>query len=88
MLNKNGIIGLVFPFDQFDELKNLIDKIPLYINRICLVKGNRNRPVKRLLIELSKQKKEVKEEELIIEQKRHQYTDEYISLCKDFYLHF
>lgn len=88
MLNQDGVIGLVLPFDRLDGLKNFIDKIPLYINRICLVKGNPDSPVKRMLVELSKQKDELKKEVLIIEKARHQYTDEYISLCKDFYLHF
>lgn len=88
MLNQDGIIGLVLPFDHLDGLKKNIDEIPLYINRICLVKGNHDTQVKRMLVELSKQKIEVKEESLIIEKARHQYTDEYIDLCKDFYLHF
>ena len=88
LLNEDGIIALVLPFDQIDGIKKTIDNIPLYINRICLVKGNQDSQVKRVLMEISRKKQEVKEESLTIEHARHQYTDEYISLCKDFYLHF
>lgn len=88
LLNKDGIIALVLPFEKIDGIKKAIDKIPLYINRICLVKGNQNSSVKRVLMEICRKNREIQEESLTIEHARHQYTEEYTSLCKDFYLHF
>ena len=53
---------------------------------MCRVKGNINSDVKRSLLEFSFDKLTCTEEELTIEQKRHQYTDAYTRLTKDFYL--
>ena len=88
MLDENGVIAIVLPFDQLDLLKKITAKIALFINRICSVKGKSDNQIKRVLVEISRELKIVKEESLVIEKARHQYTDEYIKLCKDFYLHF
>ena len=88
ILSQKGVIALVLPFDQLDLLKNILAKATLYINRICMVKGNSKSQIKRILVEISRESKNVKEETLIIEKERHQYTDKYIELCKDFYLNF
>jgi tRNA1Val (adenine37-N6)-methyltransferase len=59
----------------------------LFLKRYCLVKGHKDAPVKRVLIGLSREKSEViKEEELIIEVARHQYTKAYYDLVQPFYL--
>ena len=51
-----------------------------------LEKGNHQSPIKRLLIALSKNKNILEENSLTIEDDRHNYTEEYKDLCKDFYL--
>ena len=58
----------------------------LKLSRIVLVKGSSSSPIKRVLLEFSFQERIVRKEELVIERERHQYTNEYISLTKDFYL--
>ena len=50
------------------------------------VKGNSKTEIKRSLIEFSFQKDTTETSELIIENGRHNYTKDYISLTKDFYL--
>jgi tRNA1Val (adenine37-N6)-methyltransferase len=42
--------------------------------------------IKRTLLEFSLTKTNIKEEHLIIELSRHQYTEAYVNLTKDFYL--
>jgi tRNA1Val (adenine37-N6)-methyltransferase len=54
--------------------------------RICRVKGHEQANVKRSLIEFSRNVKDIKMEQLTIEHSRHEYTDEYIDLVRDFYL--
>jgi tRNA1Val (adenine37-N6)-methyltransferase len=60
--------------------------VNLHPNYILRVKGNPTSKIKRSLIEFSFFKTEIKTESLIIETERHQYTQDYINLTKDFYL--
>jgi tRNA1Val (adenine37-N6)-methyltransferase len=85
-LSKKGKFSIVAPFK---EEKNIIEEaslINLYPNCILRVKGNPNSEIKRSLIEFSFSESDIKTSELIIENERHQYTQDYISLTKDFYL--
>lgn len=85
-LSDNGKFSIVIPNkleERFIEEAELID---LYPNRILHVRGNPNTEIKRSLIEFSFQNSMPKTSELIIETERHKYTDDYISLTKDFYL--
>ena len=54
--------------------------------RITRVRGNKNSEIKRSLLEFHRSKTEIEINELIIEEERHQYTQDYIDLTKDFYL--
>jgi len=58
----------------------------LHANNILRVRGNPSSEIKRSLIAFSFQKKDPMVNELIIESSRHDYTDDYIALTKDFYL--
>jgi tRNA1Val (adenine37-N6)-methyltransferase len=58
----------------------------LHCIRVCYIKGNEISELKRVMMEFSFIKAKIKEERLTIEKSRHQYTNEYINLCKDFYL--
>ena len=58
----------------------------LFNNRITRVKGNPDSEIKRSLLEFSFIKDKVETNELIIETERHQFTQDYINLTKDFYL--
>jgi tRNA1Val (adenine37-N6)-methyltransferase len=61
-------------------------KNTLFLNRACRVKGNKTSDIKRSLLEFSFCESEIKETHLIIETGRHQYTEDYMNLTKDFYL--
>lgn len=86
LLSKNGKFSTIIPFKEQEKFIKIATKNKLFINRICTVKGNPTSEIKRNLIELSFEKTEIKKEDLIIELKRHQYTQEYINLTKEFYL--
>jgi tRNA1Val (adenine37-N6)-methyltransferase len=61
------------------------------LKRITSVKGTAAAKFKRVLIESVFEPDtipEVKESELVLEQARNQYTEEYKTLTKDFYLKF
>ncbi len=87
LLSDKGVANLILPFESFDKARKLAQDNSLFLNRYCLVKGHKDAPVKRVLIGLSREKSEViKEEELILEVARHQYTKAYYDLVQPFYL--
>ncbi len=88
-LNKTGKIALVLPIESLPELMKLVVLNNLFISRICHVKPNPQKPVFRILVELTKSECIFQEETLMIEfEKHHDYTPEYKELTKDFYLKF
>ncbi|MCF2873581.1 MULTISPECIES: tRNA1(Val) (adenine(37)-N6)-methyltransferase [unclassified Tenacibaculum] len=86
ILSTNGFFSVIIPFKEEESFVQLARENGLFTQRVCRVKGNETSELKRSMLTFSFQEQEVKEEELIIEKERHQYTDAYIELTKDFYL--
>ena len=86
LLSEKGLFSVVIPFKEEQDFINLASKVALFPNRILHVKGNQHSAIKRSLIEFSFQNITIKTSELIIETSRHNYTDDYINLTRDFYL--
>lgn len=86
LLEENGIFSVVIPFKEESNFRELASKFNLFPNRILHVKGKSDSETKRSLIEFSFGKSDIKIKELVIEIKRHQYTEDYQNLTKDFYL--
>lgn len=86
ILSENGRFSTIIPFKEEENFIKLAKKYSLYLNRACRVKGTPTTEIKRSLLEMSFVETTIQEEELIIETKRHQYTDAYVNLTKDFYL--
>ena len=86
LLSNIGSFSVIIPFKEEKHFIDLASKASLFPNRILHVKGNPSTKIVRSLIEFSFVKSEIKAEELIIETSRHQYTQDYINLTKDFYL--
>lgn len=89
LLAETGIFSLILPINEANHFFKLAQQNKLFLNKKCLVKPNPTKAAKRVLMEFSFFEKELMEEELTIEtENRHEYTKEYISLTKDFYLKF
>lgn len=86
LLSADGSCAFVIPYEEETRFLQLAEKSGLYPDRITRVKGNQATALKRSLLQLSRQTKDLKITELSIEIKRHVYTDDYIDLVKDFYL--
>ena len=86
ILSKKGKFAVIIPFKEEQGFVKLAKENNLFLNRVCHVKGNPSSAFKRSLLEFSFEEKKLNKENLTIEIKRHQYTDEYINLTKDFYL--
>lgn len=86
IISKNGKFVVILPFVEERNFISLAAKSKLFLNRVCRVQGNASSEVKRTLLEFSPNQTVIKEEHLVIELTRHQYTEAYINLTKDFYL--
>lgn len=86
LLSEAGIFSVIIPFKEETSFIELASSFKLFPNRILRVQGNVTSEFKRSLIEFSFRKSDIKTDTLIIETERHQYTEKYINLTKDFYL--
>lgn len=86
LLSKDGLFSVVIPVKEERKFIELASKSGLFPNRILHVKGNPDSEIKRSLLEFSFTESATKTSQLVIETERHQYTEDYINLTKDFYL--
>ncbi|WP_179353060.1 tRNA1(Val) (adenine(37)-N6)-methyltransferase [Winogradskyella vidalii] len=86
LLSNTGLFCVIIPYKEEAEFIKLASKNGLQLNRLLHVKGNPETEVKRSLLEFSFEETKTEASELIIETARHQYTEAYINLTKDFYL--
>ena len=86
ILSEKGVFSVVIPFKEETNFIALAKENNLFLNRLCWVKGHETSEIKRTLMEFSFHEIELKQESLVIETARHNYTEAYIELTKDFYL--
>ncbi|MEM6687476.1 MAG: methyltransferase [Bacteroidota bacterium] len=86
LLEPTGTFHTIIPFKEYDHFIHLAEANHLFPYKTCHVQGNPKANYKRSLISFSKEKTTHTQEELVIEKERHQYTEAYILLTKDFYL--
>ncbi|WP_162126538.1 tRNA1(Val) (adenine(37)-N6)-methyltransferase [Flavobacterium phycosphaerae] len=87
LLSENGILAVIIPYKEEEKFIGLAKECLLYPFKITRVKGTPSTEIKRSLLAFSfAQNETVNTDELIIETARHQYTEDYIALTKDFYL--
>ncbi len=86
LLNKQGNLTIIIPTDVETQLIQVAQTRNLFPNRILHVRGRADLPIKRSLLEFKFEEREAVVDELIIEQDRHVYTQEYIALTNKFYL--
>ena len=86
LLSDTGVFSVIIPFKEAQNFIELASNFHLFPKRICNVKGTPTSETKRSLLEFSFHKNDIEIEELIIEIERHEYTQAYIDLVKDFYL--
>lgn len=87
LLTANGRIAFIIPYEQTDEVINLAKEKEMFIVKRTNVSPTPNSTPKRLLIELSANPSSpYLQDNLIIEESRHQYTPEFLQLTNGFYL--
>ena len=86
LLSDVGVLAVIIPYKEEQNFIALAKAEELYPFKITRVKGTPQTEIKRSLIAFSRDKKEITENDLVIETARHQYTEDYTALTTDFYL--
>ena len=89
LLSEKGSLQVIFPYAEGSIFIAEASEYGLFCNRIIKVKPFPSAAVKRLILMFERMKKPVVERFITLETGiRHQYTDEYKELTRDFYLKF
>lgn len=87
LLSETGVLAVIVPYKEEVRLITLAEEYHLFPLKITRVKGTPTAEIKRSLVAFSfAETHELPIDELVIETTRHQYTEDYIALTKDFYL--
>lgn len=96
LLSEAGIFAVIIPFKEEIKFIDLAVELDLHPIKITRVRGSFTTPIIRSLLafkrfdssesEQAKQMPVLIVDELVIEIERHQYSEDYINLVKDFYL--
>ncbi|MFD2563109.1 tRNA1(Val) (adenine(37)-N6)-methyltransferase [Aquimarina rubra] len=86
LLSQKGKFAVILPYKEENKVIDIAKGVELYPQKITRVKGTPSSEIKRSMMLFGFNEVLVKTDELIIENSRHQYTEEYIKLTKDFYL--
>ena len=87
LLSENGIFAVIIPYKEEERFIDLCAQVELFPVKVTRVKGTHTTPIVRSLLAFKRYELSVlTADELVIEISRHEYTDEYIELTKDFYL--
>jgi tRNA1Val (adenine37-N6)-methyltransferase len=88
-LKGDGHFQLILPYVEGNIFIAEASKYSLYCNSILKIKPTQTAEIRRLILKFSRIQKKPVESFLTIERgRRHEYTEEYINLTKDFYLKF
>ncbi len=90
LLSDAGSFSAIFPYVESGIFVAIASKYGLYCNKRLEVKGTPTKPVKRVLMVFSREKKVPYDTESIdIESSgRHNYSEKYIELTKEYYIKF
>lgn len=86
LLSPSGRFCVIFPFREGMRFLEYAEGHGLYANRLTKVKTKVEKHEKRLMMEFELHRKDLIEDELVIQEEDLSFTDQYIELTKDFYL--
>ena len=88
LIDEEGVFSLVLPLSEGELLLKLAIDQGWYLAQRCEVKSKVDKPVQRLLLTLRRTPCQAQLSQLIIHQEDGNYSDQYRTLLKDFYLKF
>ncbi|MDY8134797.1 tRNA1(Val) (adenine(37)-N6)-methyltransferase [Aquimarina sp. 2201CG5-10] len=86
LLSDQGKLAMILPYKEENRIIDIAEQVDLFPQKITRIKGAPNSQIKRSMLLFGFHQRNFNQDELVIEDGRHNYTDEYIDLTKDFYL--
>ena len=86
LLSQNGVFCTILPHKEADSFIEIAAQNKLFISKICTIRGIKTSKIKRCMLAFSLHQSKPKTQELTIEISRHNYTQEYKNLVRDFYV--
>ncbi len=88
LLSPGGALNVILPVEQAKTFTAIATENELYCHRVCEVRPTPTSTPKRQLLEFSNRppKQNVSAQEIVIEVTRHQYSEAYSQLAKEFLL--
>lgn len=88
LLKPDGRFCVILPVKEGNLFLEICERAGLYYNKITRVRTKADKHEKRLLLEMSKKRKAIVSDELVIHNEDGSYSKEFVELTKDFYTHF
>jgi tRNA1Val (adenine37-N6)-methyltransferase len=89
MISDNGKFQLILPYAEGHVFIAEAQAYDLYCNNILKIRPLPTSEIRRMILTFSKQRSKAQEKFLTIEQgKRHEFTEEYVNITKEFYVRF
>jgi tRNA1Val (adenine37-N6)-methyltransferase len=88
VVSGNGRLCVVLPSRRAAACIEFAREVAWFCRRRLRVKPTPNKPAHRVLLEFQRSDRRMLDDELTLELRRHEYSDEYRELAKDFYLTF
>lgn len=86
LLSEKGIFSVIIPVEAGQDFIEKAQQHQLFLTKIVNIKGIQNSKTKRLILEFSRNEKDLQESEFIIEKSPRQYSDQYLELTKEFHV--
>ncbi|MEY4594414.1 MAG: hypothetical protein RIQ47_824 [Bacteroidota bacterium] len=86
LLTDDGVFGVILPFKEGMEFMDLAQSHGLFCHRLARVKTVADKPEKRLLMEFNQHFGLLNEEEIVIQDDDHTFSNQYVELTKDYYI--
>lgn len=89
LISDEGKFQIILPFAEANVFIAEAQSYGFYCNDVLKIKPLPTSEIRRMILKFTNKRQQVREKFLTIESgKRHSFTDDYISLTKDFYLDF
>lgn len=88
LLASNGSMAILLPYHRVDYFVNLATEYDFYVNEEMLVKQTPGHSYFRGMVLLGSKPKTITKNKITIKDGKGNYTNEFISLLKDYYLNF
>ncbi|MBK7651447.1 MAG: methyltransferase [Flammeovirgaceae bacterium] len=86
LLKPSGRLTLILPTTEGSQIKLMAENEGWFITRECSFRSRSNKPIERLLLEFQLIKGKLNKEELVLYKAEQEWSPEYFTLTKEFYL--